>query len=81
MPRSPRNVKVGVLSHGHGSDVFVGWTEDEVYAKVYEYVKEWWDDFCKDEKLPKDHATAIAAYFEKAGGEEYLDILGDSLEV
>jgi enoyl-[acyl-carrier-protein] reductase (NADH) len=73
-------VHVGVLHHKHGADIFVGWTEDEVYAKVYEYVKEWWEDFVHDRDLPEDHEEAISAYFEAAGDQEYLDMMGDTVE-
>ena len=72
-------IKVGVLHHKHGADIFSGWNEKEVLARVYEYVTEWWDDYCDDQDLPEDHETAIAAYFEAAGGEEYLDMMGDFL--
>jgi hypothetical protein len=74
-------VHVGVLHHKHGSDIFVGWTEEQMYAKVYEYVKEWWEDFVPDRTLPKDHDKAISEYFEAAGDQEWLDILGDTLPV
>jgi len=74
-------VRVGVLHHKHGSDVFVGWTEREMYAKVYRYVKEWWTDFVHDRDLPTDHEEAIAAYFEAAGDQEWLDVLSDTLPV
>lgn len=76
-----RGVNVGVLHHGHGFDVFVGWTEDEVMDKVYGYVKEWWDDFCPEQDLPEDRNKAILAYFEAAGEKEFFDMMGDTLEV
>jgi hypothetical protein len=74
-------VYVGVLHHKHGNDVFVGWTEAQVYHGVYAYVKEWWDDFCSDQPLPKKHIDAIEAYFEAAGDYEWLEILTDTLPV
>lgn len=78
---SHRGITVGVLHHKHGADIFVGWNEKQVYAKVYEYVKEWWADFCADQDLPEDHKEAISAYFDAAGGSEYLDMMGDTVEM
>lgn len=74
-----KQVHIGVLHHKHGADVFAGWTEEEVYAKIYVYVKEWWGDFCPDQELPTDHHEAISAYFEAADGSEYVDMMGDTL--
>ena len=70
-------VHIGVLHHKHGVDVFVGRTKREVYADVYDYVKEWWDDFCKGQPLPRGCKAAMEAYFEASeasGGSGYLDM-------
>jgi hypothetical protein len=75
-------IVVGVVHLAHGNDsIFSGWTEKAVYAKVYAYVKEWWDDYCADQDLPKNHKQAIDAYFDGADGCEYLEMMGDSLPV
>ena len=76
-----RAVYVGVVHHKHGSDIFVGWTEAQVNAKLYVYVQEWWEDFVHDRDVPKNKDKAISDYFEAAADEEYLDILADVLPV
>ena len=80
--RKYRGISVGVLHHKHGNDIFVGWNDEQVYAKVYEYVSEWWADFADPgQELPEDHLEAIKAYFELAGDQEWLDMMGDTVEM
>jgi hypothetical protein len=74
-------VHVGLVKHNHGTDVFVGWDEDALYAALYEYVSQWWDDFCDDEDIPADPKVAVERYFDRAIDTEYLDIVGASLPV
>ena len=75
-----RTIHIGVLHHKHGSDVFAGWTEGEVYAKVRKYAEEWWADYAEEgQELPVDPLEAVTAYFELAGDYEYLDMLSDEV--
>ena len=73
-------VHIGVLNHGHGADIFVGRTKTEVYAKVHKYVKEWWDDFCEGDPLPRSRKAALEAYFEAAGYDESLDMTSGTVK-
>ena len=68
----------GTVSHKHGTDTYMGSTEDALYAELYEFVSmEWAGVF--DIPIPEDHREAVHYYFnncQEAGEEDSLDDIG-----
>jgi hypothetical protein len=68
----------GTVSHKHGTDTYMGSTEDALYANLYEFVSlEWKGVF--DIPIPEDHREAVHYYFnncQEAGEEDFLDDIG-----
>lgn len=64
-------VWVGIVSHRHGYDAYVGVTEEDLYEKLYAYALQWWSEV---DSLPAiegfaSKREAVDAYFERHGSE------------
>lgn len=58
-----------IIEHRHGTDLYLGKSEDELKDKIYEYVDNWWTDELPLEDMPEDRDEAINNYFELVEGE------------
>jgi hypothetical protein len=67
-------VHVATVHHRHGSDVFVDWTERGLISQLAEYAKDWWEDFCDGEPMPRGKRARVSQYFDAAEGQEWADI-------
>lgn len=68
----------GTVSHKHGTDTYMGSTEDRLYEALYKFVSlEWKGVF--EIPIPEDHREAVHYYFnncQEAGEEDSLDDIG-----
>lgn len=79
------DVHIAIINHGHGTDIYLGTTHEEMIRQVAEYVDDNWESASHGEK-PEENA--ISKYFEAEGnsmGGEYwedrvLPIEGDIAE-
>ena len=72
-------VWIGAIHHDNGTNIYAGHTEGDLYAQLYEYVCEWWDELReKDDSLPevppKDYEEAFGWYFDSDMNDEYCDV-------
>ena len=69
-------VFTATISHKYGISTYVSLTEDGLEEQIYDYVKEWWDQWENIPEMPKDKAKAIEVYFEfqnEYAGREWID--------
>jgi hypothetical protein len=72
----------GTVSHKHGTDTYMGSTEDALYAKLYEFVRREWGGVFSDTPIPEDHQEAVHYYFNNnqlnvmQGSEDSLNDIG-----
>jgi hypothetical protein len=57
------NVWVLTVDTGFGNFVYVCATEELGRARLAEYCREWWEDYCED-SAPTDNEAVIEAYFD-----------------
>jgi len=69
----------GTVSHKHGTNTYMGSTEDEIYGELYGYVVEEWNGVFPGIAIPEEHREAVDYYFkncQEAGEEDFLDDIG-----
>ena len=68
-------VEAAYVNHSHGGDIFVAKTEEELYVKLADFVKEWWDELHVDESFEDfdSNKEAVEFYFESHGA-EWVDL-------
>lgn len=60
----PPIVFVGVISHKHGENVYVGWDCATVWQEIQSYVLDEWENEIGGQ-CPEDADAAVEQYFEK----------------
>lgn len=65
------DIHVLVITHKYGSNVYTHKTYEGLKRTLYEYVKEWWQEYYEIDLMPKDRDKAIEYYFENNDREFY----------
>lgn len=71
---SVKVVWVATVEHKHGTNTYVGATEDDVYEEVFDYVEGEWPSEIPDIPMPEDHRQAVDDYFAEESVDECLEI-------
>ena len=56
-------VKIGIVTHRHGIDVFAGHTDKGLNKQLADYCREWWGELGVDHRPPRDDSETIEVYF------------------
>jgi hypothetical protein len=57
-------IHLGIISHRHGDNFYLGVDEKDLDDQIYDYVKENWEQEMEDEKIPEDEDEAMERYFQ-----------------
>lgn len=66
---APTHVYVGLVSHRHGTNTYVGATREQVESQIAEYARGEWSEACDEdpslpEEAPADDDEVLCLYFE-----------------
>jgi hypothetical protein len=60
-----KTVCIGVLSHRHGVDCYVGRDRITLYEKIAAFCRQWWDELPRKGPAPEDNEQCVTAYFDE----------------
>lgn len=78
IPFEPKGLCTLIISHKHGSEVWLCMDEATANTILFHWVKEYWHDSNNDEEIPKDEQDAIDMYFDDHPDYEYYDLTSHS---